>query len=85
MCFSPDLGVWKGGEAASKGMGHNLLIQCSTLRSSKMEFPKPFFLIFWPFTISYAKHVLDPLYVFPPPYLGVWTGVGGLLKDFVTN
>ena len=30
-------GCWMGDEAASKGLGHNLLMQFSTLRRSKME------------------------------------------------
>ena len=35
--FSTLFGCWRGGEAASKGMGHNVLIHFSTHRTSKME------------------------------------------------
>ena len=65
MCFSPYLGV--GGWGLPKGLGHNLLMQFSSLSSSKMEISETEF--FNPLTIqndqiSYAKHVLAPLYVF---------------------
>ena len=39
MCFSPYLGV--GGGGAPKGAGHNLLMQFSSLASSKMVVPLP--------------------------------------------
>ena len=51
-----------------QGLGHNLLLQFSTLYTSKMEISKPGFffdsLTIHNNQISYVKHVLDPLYVF---------------------
>ena len=66
--------------AAGKGLGYNMLMQFSTLGNSKMEIFKTDFsniLTLLNDQISYVKHVLDPLYVFPPPYLGVGGGMGG--------
>ena len=37
-----------GGGGGGNGLGHNLLVQLSTLYNSKME-KFHFFLIFWPF------------------------------------
>ena len=56
--------IWVFGRG---GGGHDLLMQFSTLYSSKMEIPKPIF--FNVLTIhndqaTYVKHALDPLYVF---------------------
>ena len=64
MCFSPYLGVCMDG---GKGLGHNLLMQFSTLGNSKMENFKTD--VFDVLTIhndqmSFVNHVLDPLYVF---------------------
>ena len=70
-----------------KGLGHNLLMQFSTLSSSKMEiFETNFFdaLTIHNDPISYANHVLDPLYVFFTLF-GCWRRDGGLLNDFLTN
>ena len=70
-----------------KGLGHNLLVQFSTLGSSKMEIFKPDFfdvLTIHNDQISYANHVLDPLYVFFTLFV-CWRGDGGLLNDFVTS
>ena len=68
MCFSPYLGVWRGGGRGTKGSrAHNLLMQFSGLGSSKMEISETDFfdtLTVQKDQISYAKHVLAPLYVF---------------------
>ena len=68
MCFSPYLGVWRGGGGGTKGSRvHNLLMQFSGLGSSKMEISETDFfdtLTIQKDQISYAKHVLAPLYVF---------------------
>ena len=50
-----------------RGLGHNLLMQFSSLCSSKMEISKTDFvyiLIIQNDQVPYVKHVLDPLYVF---------------------
>ena len=68
-----------------KGLGHNLLMQFSTLGSSKMEIFKTVFfyvLAIHHDEISYEKHVLDPLYIFCTLF-GCWRGDGGLMNDFV--
>ena len=80
MCFSPYLGV--GGGGAPKVLGH-LLMQFSSLGSSKMEFSETDFFDIVTIQndeISYVKHVLDTFVCFSP-YLGVgvWGG-GGALK-----
>ena len=67
MCFAPYLGVGGGGGGLPRGPGHNLLMQFSSLGSSKMEISKTD--LFDTLTIqndqiSYIKHVLAPLYVF---------------------
>ena len=70
-----------------KGLGHNLLVQISTLGTSNMElFKTDLFdiLTIHNDQISYAKHVLDPLYVFFTLF-GCLDGGGGHLNDFVTN
>ena len=89
MCCSPYLSVGGGGggEAAPTGLGHNLLMQFSTLYSSKIEiFETNFFgiLTIHNDQISYVKHALDPLHVFFTLF-GCLDGGGGLLNDFVTN
>ena len=66
LSFSPYLGIWRGAGSGGvpRGMGHNLLMQLSTLYSSKMEiFGTDFFDILTTHNdqISYVKHVLDPL------------------------
>ena len=51
----------------SWGLGHNLLMQFSTLYNSKMEISETNFfdiLTIHNDQISYVKHVLGPLYVF---------------------
>ena len=61
-----------------KGLGHKLLMQFSTLCSSKMEFFKTDFfdiLAIHNDQISYLKHGLDPLFVFFTP-LGCVDGGG---------
>ena len=70
-CFSPLLRVfhpiWVLGGGLPRGVGHNLLMQFSRLGSSKMElFETDFFdtLTIQNHQISYAKHVLAPLYAF---------------------
>ena len=69
-----------------KGLGHNLLMQFSTLGSSKMEISKPDsfdILTIHNDHISYVKHVLAPLFF--SALFGCLHGGGGLLSDFVTN
>ena len=70
-----------------KGLGHNLLMQFSTLGSSKIEiFNTDFFDILTILNdqVSYMQHVLNPLYVFLT-LLGCFDGDGGLLNDFPTT
>ena len=58
-------GCWGGG--LPRGLGHNLLMQFSSLGSSKMEFSETDFfdtLTIQNDQISYVKHVLAPLHVF---------------------
>ena len=66
MRFSPYLGV--GGRGGlPRGLGHNLLMQFFRLGSSKMENSKTDFvdiLTIQNDQISYAKHVVAPLYAF---------------------
>ena len=71
MCCSPYLGVGGAGGGVSQrgggGMGHNLLLQFSSLSSSKMEISETDFsdtLTIQNDQISYVKHVLAPLHVF---------------------
>ena len=64
-----------------------MLMQISTLGSSKMEIFKPDFfdvLTIHNDQISYVKHILDCLYVFFTLFRG-WRGDWGLLNDFVTS
>ena len=79
MCFSHYLDV--GGGGLPRGLGHNLLMQFSGLSSSNMEiYETDFFdtLTIQNHQISYAKHVLAPLYVF---FTLFWCwGVGGAPK-----
>ena len=70
-----------------KGLGHNLLMQFSTLGSSKIEiFNTDFFDILTILNdqVSYMQHVLNPLYVFLT-LLWCFDGDGGLLNDFPTT
>ena len=63
MFFSPYLGV--GGGGLPRGLGHNLLMQFSSLGSSKMEISETDFfdtLTIQNDQISFVKHVLAPLY-----------------------
>ena len=65
ICFSLYLGV--GGGGLPRGVGHNLLMQFSSLGSPKMEISETDFfniLTIQNNQISYVKHVLDPLCVF---------------------
>ena len=58
---------WGGGGWHPRGLGHNLLMQFSSLGSSKWEFSETDFsdtLTIQNDQISYVKHVLAPLYVF---------------------
>ena len=41
--FTPYLGIGGGGEVAPKGLGHNLLMQFSTLGRSQIQLFKPDF------------------------------------------
>ena len=71
-----------------KGLGHNLLMQFSTLPSSKMEFFKSDFFELVTIhndQISCVNHVLDPLYVFFTLFCCWGGGDGGFLNDFVTS
>ena len=71
MCFTL-FGWLEGGRGGfPKGLGHNLLMQFSTLYSSKMEISTTTifdFLTIHNDQISYVKHVLDT------PNSGVWRG-----------
>ena len=70
-----------------KGLGHNLLMQFSTLGGSKMAFFKTDFfdvLTIHNDQLSYVNHVLDPLHVFFALF-GCWGGDGGFFNDFVTS
>ena len=80
MCFSPYLGVWRGGGGTKGSRAHNLLMQFSGLGSSKMEISETDFfdtLTVQKDQISYAKHVLAPLYVFFTLFGCVAGGGGG--------
>ena len=68
-------GCWGGGHP--RGPGHNLLMQFSSLCSSKMEISGTDF--FYILTIQndqilYVKHVFDPLYVFFTLFGGFFWG-----------
>ena len=85
MCFSPYLGVWRGGGGTKGSRAHNLLMQFSGLGSSKMEISETDFfdtLTVQNDQISYAKHVLAPLYVFFTLFgcVAIWVGGGGGTK-----
>ena len=70
--------MWGGGGGA-RGLGHNLLMQFSSLGSSKMQISETNFvdtLTIQKDEISYVKHVLAPLYVFFTLF-GCRTGGGG--------
>ena len=75
MCFSPCVGVWRGGKAPSKAP--------STAQNGNWKFSRPIFLYFHNDKKSYVKHVLDPLYVFFT-ICGCLEGEG-LLNDAMTN
>ena len=65
-----------GGGGLPRGLGHNLLMQFSSLGSSKMEISKTDFfdiLTIQTDQISYIKHVSAPLYVFFTLF-GCWGG-----------
>ena len=69
------------------GLGHNLLMQFSSLGSSKMEISKTDFfdiLTIQNDQISYVKHVLAPLYVFFTLF-GVGGGGGALPRGLGHN
>ena len=87
MCFAPYLGVGGGG-GLPRGQGHNLLMQFSSLGSSKMEISKTD--LFDTLTIqndqiSDIKHVLAPLYVFFTLFGCRGGGGGGLPKGLGHN
>ena len=68
-----------GGRGLPRGLGHNLLTQFSSLRSSKMEISEtafPDILTIQNDKISYVQHVLAPLHVFFTLF-GCWGGGGG--------
>ena len=70
-------GCWGGG--LPRGVGHNLLMQFSRLGSSKMELSETDFfdtLTIQNHQISYAKHVVAPLYAFFTLF-GCWGEGGG--------
>ena len=74
-------GCWGEG-GLRRGLGHNLLMQFFRLGSSKMEnFKTDFFdnLTIQDDQISYAKHVVAPLYAFFTLF-GCWGGGGGAPK-----
>ena len=81
MCLSPYCGVCVGGGGGLiRGVGHNLLVEFSSLGNSKMEISETDF--FDTFTIqnhqiSYVKHVLAPLYMFVTLFWCVAGGGGG--------
>ena len=69
-----------------KGLGHNLLVQFSTLGNSRMAiFKTDFFDVLTVHNdqISYINHVLDPLYVFFTRFRCCTDG--GLLNDFAIS
>ena len=74
-------GCWGGG-GLPRGLGHNLLMQFSSLGSSKMEISETDFfdtLTIQNDQISNVKHVLAPLYLFFTLFgCGVGGGGGGL-------
>ena len=78
--FHPIWVLGGGGGGLLRGPGHNLLLQFSSLSTSKMEFSKTDF--FYIVTIqndqiSYVKHVLAPLHVF----FSAGTGGGPVGED----
>ena len=78
MCFTL-FGCLDGGT----GLGHNLLIQFSTLSSSKMEISETNLfdiLTIHNDHISHVNHVLDPLNVLFALLGGFWGG-GGVFKE----
>ena len=81
LCVFFTLFGW-GGPGLPRGLGHNLLMQYSSLGSSKMEISKTIFfdtLTIQNDQISYVKRVLDPLCVFFTLF-GCWGGGGGAPK-----
>ena len=69
-----------GGGGLPRGLGHNLLMQFSSLGSLKMEISEPDFfdtLTIQNDQICYVKHVLAPLYVFFTLFGCVWVWLGG--------
>ena len=87
MRFSPYLGV--GGRGGlPRGLGHNLLMQFFRLGSSKMENSKTDFfdnLTIQNDQISYAKHVVAPLYAFFTLFVCLGGGGGGLPRGLGHN
>ena len=80
-------GYGGGGGGLPRGLGHNLLMQFSSLGSSKMEISKTDFfntLTIQNDEISYVKHVLAPLYVFFTLF-GCGCGEGGLPRGLGHN
>ena len=77
-----------GGGGVPRVLGHNLLMEFSNPRSSKMEFSETEF--FYILTIhndqvSYIKHVVDPLYWFFFYRIRVSGGGGGVPRGLGHN
>ena len=84
MCFSPYLGIGRAGGGG--GLVPNLLMQLSTLGSSKIEVSETYF---FDIVITqydhprYVKHILGRVYVFFTLF-GYWARGGGV-KGLVHN
>ena len=68
MCFSPYFGYWVSG-GGFRGLVHRMLMQSSSLRSSKIKVSdEPFFVLYIVTTKNdhpiYVKHGLGRIYVF---------------------
>ena len=80
LCVFHPIWVWGGGgKGLPRGLGHNVLMQFSSLGTSTMELSETDFvdtLAIQNDQISYIKHVLAPLYVVFTLF-GCWGGLGG--------
>ena len=81
MCFSPYLGIGRGGGGGGvpKGLVHHLLMQFFTLGSSNIEVSETFFfdtVIASNGHPRYAQHFLGSFLCFSP-YLGIGRPQGG--------
>ena len=81
--FSTLFGCWTGAEAASKGMGHNVLILFSTHRTSKMEIVETHF--FYILTLHNDQLCYVNNVCCFRPSLSVFRPIWVLDGDFVTN